>query len=316
VWQSVVDRLDGPVSIRARVLRADGTLGPTQTLAQAPSGGEFGTLEHPLVGADDVGDAIFAWSRAAGHGPILQARWRGVTGRLGPVSEIGPGAGELAVTPGGRATFGWVTDQGIFARTVTTQSRGSVRQVSTSTQTGDLHVVSGGGTVLFSWRQATADDARIMAREETSGGSLTQPQVIARGDLASSLWKTAAVGPDGTAAFCWFPAGAGRSLVLGRIRSPSGTLGPVETINPDGGCLVDVDSSGNVVFAGTVTTGDKQRAFARTQPAGGTLGPMHLLSPAGYTAFNTQLDVNDAGEAAVVWTLGNRGFAVQGAVGP
>jgi hypothetical protein len=234
------------------------------------------------------------------------------------VVDVGPAAGysQLSVTLVGRAVFASESRMGILGRAMSAAgSLGPLQQVSTSAHASDPHVVSAGGRVLFSWRQDTSGGAAIMARE-LSEGSLTPPDIIASGALFSSIWPTVALAPDGRAAFCWYPAGAGAEVAEGRIRSPSGALGPIRTITPDGNCVVDIDTSGNVVWSGTVASGGKNRAFARIQPAGDALGPMHLLSPAGYNAYGGEVDVNDGGDAAVVWREGQQGFAVQGAAGP
>ena len=304
--------LDGRY-VRARVRHANGTLGPVQTLATSPGDLDAG-LRNVRVGVDGTGRAVFSWIRTKGAGtPVLQARVRSATGGLGPVVDIGSGAGysQLTVTPGGRALFAWESHMGILGRAMSAAgSVGPLQQVSTSTHAIDPHVVAAGSRILFSWRQETGDDASIMARE-LSGGSLTPPDVIASGGLLSSIWPTVAIAPDGRAAFCWYAPNP-----VGRVRSPSGALGPVETITPDGDCVLDMDASGNVVFGATVATGGKKRALARTQPAGGALGPMQLLSPPGYNASFTLVDVNAAGDAAAVWTEGQRGFAIQAAFGP
>jgi hypothetical protein len=305
--------------VRARVRHANGTLGPVQTLATAPGDELSGGLRNVNVGVDGAGRAVFSWIRDRGNkAPVLQARTRSATGGLGPVVDVGPAAGysQLSVTLVGRAVFASESRMGILGRAMSAAgSLGPLQQVSTSAHASDPHVVSAGGRVLFSWRQDTSGGAAIMARE-LSHGSLTPPDIIASGALFSSIWPTVALAPDGRAAFCWYPAGAGAEVAEGRIRSPSGALGPIRTITPDGNCVVDIDTSGNVVWSGTVASGGKNRAFARIQPAGDALGPMHLLSPAGYNAYGGEVDVNDGGDAAVVWREGQQGFAVQGAAGP
>lgn len=305
-------------SIRVRVRHANGTLGPVQTLATAPSDDDATALEDLHVGFDGTGRAVISWIRGRYQKqPILQTRSRSPAGVLGPVLTVGRSGfySKLAVTSDGRAFYAWQSRDGVFGRAMNPGGTlGPLQQMSTS---GDaVQLAASGGTAVFSWWQGTGNYARIMARERWPGGSLGPPEVIASGGLLSSSSQAVALAPDGTSAFCWL-----RGISEARIRSPSGDLGPIQALgqnsSPSVACQVRTDSSGDFVFADGFRTDDyKDRVFARTQPAGGALGPMHVLSPAGYNAHAVDLDVNAAGDVAAAWMLGDRGFAIQAAVGP
>lgn len=306
-------------SVQTRVRHADGTLSPVRTLATA-QGTSPSYLDRVHVGVDGTGRAVFSWIRYRPDPPaLLQARSRSATGELGPVVNIGAGGlnlSQMTVTPQGRALFAWESHGRILGRAMTAGGDlGPLLELSASGEAP--HVVAAGDIALFSWLQRTADGAQIMARELSPGGSLGSPQVIASGDLSSSsVDRTAAMAPDGTAALCWSRA----TQFECRTRSPSGFLGPIENVSglKPGRGEVGIDSGGALVFAWNAYDGDRIRVYARTQPVDGSLGPIRALSPVSdnFNAYFGNLAVNPAGDAAVVWQLGKRGFAVQGATGP
>jgi hypothetical protein len=300
--------------IRARERHANGTLGPVQTLATAQVPFDLGNVD---VGTDASGRAVFSWVRKRPDGSrVVQARSRSAAGALGTTINVGSASEpQMAVAPDGRTFFTWRTRNGAVLSRVMGVG-GNLSSIQPISASGfDPQVVTGGGGALYLWVNPGDDQtqARVMARERLPDGSLASPQVVAEGGtLLLSTHGNVAMAPDGTAAFCWARGGSG---VQGRIRSSSGTLGPIENIGGDD-CQVGIDASGDVVFAGSGDLGGKRRIFARTQPAGGALSSVHLLSPAGYNGYLGGVAVNAGGNAAVVWQEGNRGFAIQGAFGP
>ncbi len=301
--------------IRARERLANGTLGPVQTLAMADA--PASELGHVHVGTDGAGRAVFSWARLRADGSrVVQARSRSAAGILSPTVNVGSASEpQMAVAPDGRTFFTWRARTGAVLSRVLGRGGdlGSIRTISASGF--DPQVATDGQSAVYLWVDPGDDQsqARVMTRERLPGGSLASPQVVAEGGtLLLSTEGNLAMASDGTASFCWIVAGTGAQ---GRIRSPSGTLGPTENLGGTG-CQVGIDSSGDVVFAESVNFGGKRRIFARTQPAGGSLGPLHVLSPPGYNGYLGGVAVNDTGDAAVVWQEGNRGFAIQGAAGP
>ncbi len=95
-----------------------------------------------------------------------------------------------------------------------------------------------------------------------------------------------------------------------RVRGPSGTLGPVETISdpsflstPDP--EVAVDERGNAVFVWIGETAlFEVTVFARTRSAAGVLGPIENVSnvpPAGFLPSRPHVAVDEHGGAVFVW---------------
>lgn len=306
--------------VRTRVRYADGTLGPVRTLATA-AGTANDYLNEVDVGVDASGRAVFSWVRYQPHQASLQARTRSPGGQLGPTLDVGSGAYHgMTVTPAGRAIFGWQARAGYLARVLSpTGTLGPQLRVSASGNDGQ--VASGGENVVFDWKQpGPGNDWRIMTREWSPGGSLSPPQVITQGNVTSSAGGEGliAIAPDGTAAYYWWASGRAGA----RIRSPSGTLGPIENvfgdIHGDTGLEVVGDASADFVFllGNAPGAGNKQTAMVRTHSAGGGWGPVHVLTPPGYNAYSARVAINAAGDGAATWYEGKHGFAVQGAFGP
>ncbi len=307
--------------VRTRVRYADGTLGAVQTLASAPGTGDGDNTDEVDVGVDESGRAVFSWILYRPGQASLQVRTRSPAGKLGPTLDVGTGGYYgMTVTPAGRAIFGWQARAGYLARVLSPAGRlGPQLRVSATADAGG-QVASGGENVVFSWQQpGPGDDARMMTRELSAGGSLGPPQAIARGNVTSSGSGEGlvAVAPDGTAAYYWWASGRPEA----RVRSPSGSLGPIVHVfgdlHQDTGLEVVGDANDDFLFlADNVVLGGKLRSIVRTRSADGTWGPIHVLSPPGFNAYSGQVAINAAGDAAATWFEGKRGFAVQGVFGP
>jgi hypothetical protein len=115
--------------VQARVRRADGTLGPVQTLS--PAGQD---AVNASVSIDANGDALVVWERSDGTKSRIEARHRSADGTLGPVQKISA-AGQDAfdphvrVDPGGLAEVIWRRTDGTNFR-IETLERGQTGTLS------------------------------------------------------------------------------------------------------------------------------------------------------------------------------------------
>ncbi|HEX8103413.1 MAG TPA: hypothetical protein VF533_12425 [Solirubrobacteraceae bacterium] len=104
------------LTVRGRVRRPDGTLGPAFDVSDGPG-------QEPRVAVDADGDAWFAY-RSAGTMLLIHARRRTVAGGLGAQRMLSDPADngysvQLAVDPAGKATVAWYAVGQWQARTIT-----------------------------------------------------------------------------------------------------------------------------------------------------------------------------------------------------
>lgn len=312
--------------IRARVLYADGTLGPTQTLKTAAGGDYAG---DPMVAVDASGRAVFAWGFSPANGPdLIQTRARSVSGTLSPVQKVGTVAhtyyADMDVDSQGRATFAWEDwavqrDGGLaeFSRVLGPNGDvGPVERVSKISGKGAAPQVevTPSGRAVFEWAEYKSGTMTLVTRVRTAGGTLKPIQALTSFD-SSQIWSSQlAVAPTGEAVYCWHAGGA----LHERMRAAGGALSPAETVGQTkfGYCQPGIDSQGNVAFAWSNPYISKDTVLARSGDNAGHLGPTHALSPAGHNANDPVLAMSPAGAAAVAWSEGGRGFAIQASFGP
>lgn len=331
VWS---DQNDSGDHLRTRVRSPDGTLSPVQTLKTVPKGESI----QGTVGVDASGTAVYAWDRRKDDesDDLLQARTRSPAGTLGPVHSIGTGYlldwGEdanLAIDSSGNTTFVWTMgatpDDGwihVFTRVLAANgSLGPVSEVSPAGRpaTDPRVAVTPSGHALFGWSQCDSHCGaiRLFVRARSADGDFGSPQVVTKtDDLAALPGIQLVMTPTGEAVMGWRTNHAWYA----RTRGPGGALGTRKTI---ANALVrdsdlDIDSQGNIVFAWThfPTDGSNSRVLARTESAGGALSPTHFLSLAGYNAYSPRVAVSPAGDAAIGWQEGIRGFAIQASFAP
>jgi DNA-binding beta-propeller fold protein YncE len=327
IWQAQNDQ--GFHYIRARVRHADGTLSPVQTLRTAKPG-EW--VRNPLVGVDASGSVVFAWFFIGGNDStprLLQARTRSASGSLGPVRTVaqdlsGATPTTMGVDSAGDATFMWEAGEGPgqaeFTRVLASDGTLSPAvRISRPGYTfaGGQVAVTPAGRAVFAWNEYKDGKVTVLARGRDADGTLRPPQVLAAADVDQPYifgGYGLAIAPDGEAVVSWQSGGA----LLAQMRARGGALGPVRAITtmPIYGWDQGIDAQGNLVFAWDAPADSKSRIFVRTQRADGTFSPTKAVSIAGYWASLGQVAVTPGGAAAVGWTLGRKGFAIQAVFGP
>jgi hypothetical protein len=327
VWRTYVN---GAARVRARVLSADGTLGPTRTLRTID---RRALPDDPMVAAGS-GGAVFAWSSFINNqGDLMEARAMSASGRLGPVRTVGPGAAsesDMGVDSQGRATFVWrdwarQEDDGLaeFTRVMAPDGKlGPVRRVSEIAGVGWPQVaVTPAGRAVFEWDRYKPDTFTLVTRVRASDGTLQPAQVVRKLDgsqVPVFEFFQLAVAPTGEAVYCWNADGA----IHARTRAAGGTFGPARRIGstPLAPCRPGIDSEGNLALAWYAPVGSQShaqsRVFVRSEDPAGQLGPTRALSAAGHNANAPVLAMGSAGPAAVAWSEGANGFGIQASVGP
>jgi hypothetical protein len=308
--------------IRARVQSADGTLGPVRTLKTCDYAWD------PTVAAYGGGNAVFAWECNPRDGTdAVKTRSMSASGSLGPVRTVFredfPDWSN-GVDSQGNATFVWEDFAGehleAFTRVVAPNGDlGPIERISPlggkAAFTPEV-AVTPSGRAIFNWADYKSSDYTftLVVRARAADGSLQPIQRLTTFNGGQNWSFQPAIAPSGEAVICWHADGA----IHARTRAPGGALGPAKTIGsvPYGACHPGIDSQGNVVFAWDAPVGSKNRVFTRSQNAAGELGPTRALSPAGHNANPPVLAMIPAGPAAVAWSEGGKGFAIQASFGP
>jgi len=299
VWQ----RYDGTTGcggsaclrVQARARSAAGVLSATQTLS---SSGQNADLAQ--VGVDQSDNAVFVWRRkdgttgCGGSGCFrIEARARSAAGVLSAPQLLSPqgrdaNSPQVAVDQNGNAVFVWQRFGG---------------------GTG-----CGGSACLL-----------IEARARSAAGTLSSAQILSGpGQNANSA--QVAVDPNGNAVFVWqrydgttdcggFPC----TQIQGRARSAAGALSATQALSATrqdplkyGRPQVAVDPSGNAVFVWARLDAQSStscvfrqsgcfRVHARARSAAGALSTTQTLTAPGLDAFDTQVGIDQGGNAVFVW---------------
>jgi plastocyanin len=275
VWQ----RSDGTNTRIQTVARSSGgTLSTVQSLSLAGQNAQSG-----VVGVDDSGEAVFAWTRedgstgcAGGSCALTQVRARSATGTLSTTKTLSVANAEtfnprIGVDSTGDAVVSWARQSDVQART--------------RSSTGTLGSILGLG-----FRSGVAED----------------------------MVAPVAVNAAGDAVFVWTNSNA----PMIRALSASGTLGTAQTLAVTGFLpQVGIDSNGNAVAvwrAQDATTNCNgagcSRIQSRSRSSTGTLGTIQTVSAAGQNAIFPRVAVNGPGVAAAVWERSDgTNLRVQGA---
>jgi len=192
----------GGSAAHTRVLKADGSLTPVQTLSSRGI--------YPTVAVDADGNAVYAWGGTDGNGNHrIQARRRASDGSLGPRVNVSAASGypvdqTIALGPGGKAVIAWKQTR---LRTRTLRANGTlsgiqpisppkeeVREIYDSSNV----VVDSAGNDIYAW---TGSANRACVRVRSSGGLGPVQCLSPAGDSASDS-RLAAL-PTGGAVLLW-----------------------------------------------------------------------------------------------------------------
>ena len=241
-----------------------------------PAGGPLGApeddfpdgAEAPGIGIDAAGNIYLVWSRAG----AIEARVRERDGSLGPVETIqaADGAGPaVSVSPGGVATFAWLTadvNRAVVARTRALDGGlGPAHEMSMSgekTRDFDLDV-DGDGDATFVWTTPevppnTKVKARILDFPGETLSAILDVSVPPAPELSDMA--ELAVDPAGNATLVWRHITASfNSLTETTSLSPTGVLGATQILTAPGltsqSHAVAADDAGNARITWTETAG-------------------------------------------------------------
>jgi hypothetical protein len=321
--------------VKMKKFSATGAAAGSATISPRPTDPEAeASAELPNLGVNPAGDSAYAWltTNKAGTRSILMARTRSRTGALGPaktLADIGQSEGtiggegqglEVAVDADGDAVVAWtqdaaVAEQGtVKARTLSkTGVLGTTKTISTSGTAALAEFVQvdmrPAGETVFVWQFAQRNiEGQIQYRTMSTAGTLTP---IRNASRLESTFPDFSMAPDGDGLISWIYADpfAGGLQVQGRTLSAAGALGPVKSISPRGGTVLEAhsgySSAGHAAFAYTLKDPivGKTGVYGRGMSPTGTLTRAHELAGASASGDVTFPDVgiSNTGRAVFTW---------------
>ena len=315
--------------IVCRSRTAAGQLGPIQNcLSQSK---DLGDILHPQVALDADGDAVIAWHQEGAASQIM-AKTRSAAGRLGAVKTIAGSLNieatgyEVAMDSGGEAVFAYgqntpTVEGQVFARVLSpTGTLGRAKALASPQAalggeegTGTQLALNPRGDAAFTWTRTDA----LTGHDVIEGRVLTDDDVLKKTvKLSAGQTEVGASEVDisnaGAAVFAWTQKSAtlGKSQLLGRSLSATGTLGRTQTISGTANDVfeghVGVSGTGDALFLWQdkdATTG-KPVVQSRALPAAGALRPAVRVAALEAEPFGLELEVAGNGKAAAAWLNG------------
>jgi len=312
--------------ILCRTRTAAGTLGPVKTcLSQSK---DLGDIVDVQLGLDGDGDAVIAWHQEGAASQIM-AKTLSKAGRLGSAKTVAGSLNveatqyEVAMDSGGEAVFAYAQNTAtvsgqVYARVLSpTGTLG--RQKALASPDASLGDEEGLGTQLA---VNPRGDAAItwMRKDLVTGKDVVEGRVLTDADVLKKTVKLSAgttevgspevgISNDGAAVFAWTQKSAtiGKSQLLGRSLSATGTLGRTQTLSGTASDVfhghVGVDADGDALFVWEdkdATTG-KPAIQSRALTAAGALRPTVRVAALDSSPYDLELEVAGNGKATAVW---------------
>lgn len=169
------------------------------------------------------------------------------------------------------------------------------------------------GTAVATWRERRGRDWIVRVAVHPRGSGWTPARDVSLpGGIAEGL--DVAVGDDGTAAAAWHRAVGARTVVQVAVRAAGGTWGPPETLSDPAqsayGPRVTVSPAGAVTAVWSRSDGRNAIVQSASHAPGGAWTPVSDLSEPGRSAFDPQVDVDDAGNAVALWRRSDGSFSL------
>jgi hypothetical protein len=271
--------------------------------------------ESPRVGIDAAGNAVLMWTRFDGTTYRVQARVRSAAGVLSAVQTVSP-AGEdatlpvLAVNASGAAVFAWLFFDGSMMQLKmrARSAAGALSPVQTVSPSGrdaqwPAVAIDSSGRALVAWQGHDGTFYRIRTRALSAEGVLGAMQTLSAAGEAG--WTPdVAIDSNDRAIVTWFRHDGTWYRVEARTRSAGGSVGPVETLSPEGASAsfprVAIAPDRTAIFT-WARGGTNIRVQAVARSATGELSDVQTLSAVGENANRPRVAVDAAGNAVFVW---------------
>ena len=298
--------------IQARTLSTFGVLGAAPLDVSDP----VLSNSEPQVGADAAGNIVMTWIANDGVTDRIQARTLSPAGALGPVHELStPGrntwAPQLAVAPNGDTAMTWIEFDGvnerIYARTLSAAGVvGGLVPISAAGQDGHYSqvAINANSDAQLVWERFDGADNRIQTRSLSAAGVRGPVTTISDAGQDANFPQLSIDGAGNTF-FAWqrFDGADDRAQIS--TLSAAGVFGmPVTISNPGEPAYhtqIGADAGGTAVVTYQRSDGANARIRARRVNLAGAVTALRTLSDAGQSAYDPELAVNAAGDAAVVW---------------
>jgi len=325
VWGGVTGFVGG---LRAASRPAGGVWSPPETLAP--------TAAQSAVASDSAGNALGAW--IGGDGIKVADRpaggaWQEPETLPYTVNAVASDL-DIAVAPSGAAVAVWSLQTvsfsppasfpaGVEAAVRPAGGAWSAPQRLSEAGFGPAAAVDGAGNAVVVWREAG-----VRAATRPAGGAWSAPQTLSTDGGDADV----AVDGDGNAVAVWNQyfytvdestgAVVSRGIIDSATRPAGGAWSaPVAVSDPAasvGAPRVAVNGAGDAVATWIGGELPMPPVVASVRPAGGRWGPTQVLSEAGGPIYDTDVGIDQAGNAVVVWERPESGiqtnFRVQAAV--
>jgi hypothetical protein len=163
------------------------------------------------------------------------------------------------------------------------------------------------GDVVVIWRYFDGTDRVIEAAERPAGGSFSEPEVISSSGVDSSDAEVAMDG-SGNAIAVWEEFGTTESVVKASLRPPGGEFEGAEDLSETGkssfGPEIAMTPGGLATAVWTLAEPSGLSIQTSSRPPGGGFPPptdVTLAAEPSGTPVDTDLRMNDAGDAVVAW---------------
>ncbi|HEY7255609.1 MAG TPA: PKD domain-containing protein [Solirubrobacterales bacterium] len=163
------------------------------------------------------------------------------------------------------------------------------------------------GDVVVSWRYFDGEDEVIEAAERPAGGTFSEPEVISSTGIDSSETEVAMDG-SGNAIAVWEEFEATESIVRASLRPPGGEFEAPEDLSESGkssfGPEIAMTPAGLATVVWTRAEEEELSIQTSSRPPGGAFSAPVNVTPASENStspVDTDLKMNDAGDAVVAW---------------
>jgi PKD repeat protein len=306
--------------------RSDGTNTRVQA-AVRPAGGSFSApvnisaagqdANSPQVAIDQAGDAVAVWTRSDGANVRIQTASRPAGGSFSaPVNISAAGQDafnpQVAMNQGGDAVAVWRRSDGSNDR-VQAASRaaggGFSAPVNLSVAGKDTHdpqvAIDEPGDAVAVWTRFDGANDRVQAASRAGGGGFSAP------DNLSAAGQTAfnpqvAMDQGGGAVAVWERFDGANERVQAAIRPSGGAFSAPVNLSaagqPAGNAQVAIDAGGDAVAVWQRFNGANNIVQAAIRSAGGAFSAPVNLSATGRDAFDSQVAMDQGGDAVAVWS--------------
>ncbi|HEV2728354.1 MAG TPA: PKD domain-containing protein [Solirubrobacterales bacterium] len=286
---------------------------------------------RPKVAVDPAGNAVAIWERTSGGEEIVEATERPAGGEWSaPETLTLPGeegeATQVAIDAAGNAVAVWMAKSSpTVIRTATRPAGGEWSEpedLSADDEDAEAPqvAVNGAGDAVAVWRRFDGTDFIVQAATRPAGGEWSESDDLSAVGQDAEVPQVA-IDEKGDAVAVWRRSNGANFIVQAAVLPAGGEWSEPEDISVAGRNArepqVAVDPEGNAVAVWHRSNGSNFIVQAALLPAGGEWSEPDDLSAAGEEAEESDVAIDETGDAVAVWKRFNgANFIVQAALLP